>query len=87
MVYSEKWLDESNSDPVKARQYYWHCVMNAKRMAGQYRRIAKRQEGNTTDFDVHELPKRADHLESFAQAILENLELLVSHIKQPSAQK
>jgi hypothetical protein len=77
MTYSEAWIKEAEKDPVKARQYFWCVAMHNKRLAAQYRRIAQRREGNTTDFDISELPDKARHCENLSKVILENLDDLV----------
>lgn len=84
MPYTAKQMEAICRDPIRLRGYFWHVAMNAKRMAKEHRRQLKHQ-GKTyspTGFkevfdDGRDLHHWAKTLDSFSDAVLDNLDILV----------
>jgi hypothetical protein len=84
MPYSEQEMKEISRDPNRLRRYFWRVAMGAKRRAARARREVKDQAVRSSPVlfhdavdDARERLRRASIEESFAAAILDNLDAWV----------
>ena len=72
-TYSDEHINSCETDPVKCKQYFWACAMNAIRYSKTLRQDAKK----LSFVDGQEQIKIADNLERFGNSVLKNLDVLV----------